>query len=356
MLLQYRSKVQQRNNVLKELAGSTRGSNKETLLTTYQAIGREWLRIATSSNKIADAAELHQAARDLPFFQHNELISHRSPTIWTSSGLKIPDNPIRQWNWDSLLCSAQVAAMKPILSQHRLACFEAGTCKESGAWLNCLPSAANGCRIYNDSFCPAVSTRLGLRVCTPHRCRCSSRVDEDESHPPSCRFIIGRLPRNTALSDVICRSLQSARIPAFLKSAGLDRGDGSRHDGISLFSYARRKSLVLDVTCIDTFSPSNMIRCAIKARAAANDAESRKRSKYASHTDRFNFHSMAVETSGVFGESTHVFLLILGSRIASAKVDVRERTWLIQRISLAVVRSIAISIEMSCRRFFLPPE
>ena len=33
-------KVQQRNNVLKALAGSTWGCDKETLLTTYQAIGR----------------------------------------------------------------------------------------------------------------------------------------------------------------------------------------------------------------------------------------------------------------------------------------------------------------------------
>ena len=33
-------KVQQRNNVLQALAGSTWGCDKETLLTTYQAIGR----------------------------------------------------------------------------------------------------------------------------------------------------------------------------------------------------------------------------------------------------------------------------------------------------------------------------
>ena len=36
-------KVQQRNNVLKALSGSTLGCNIETLLTTYQAIGRSIL-------------------------------------------------------------------------------------------------------------------------------------------------------------------------------------------------------------------------------------------------------------------------------------------------------------------------
>ena len=105
---------------------------------------------------------------------------------------------------------------------------------------------------------------------------------------------------------------------------------------------------------IDTFSPSNMIRCVIYAKAAANEAESIKWSKYASLTDRFDFQPITVETSGVFGESTLVLLRILGSRIASIKGDVRERTWLIQRISLAVVRGNAISIGMSCRRFFAP--
>ena len=93
--------VQQRNNVLKALAGSTWGCGKETLLTTYQVIGRPmlsyccpvwtpspkdtyWsrlqraqnslLRIATGCLKIADVAELRQEARKLPVRQHSELI------------------------------------------------------------------------------------------------------------------------------------------------------------------------------------------------------------------------------------------------------------------------------------------
>ena len=97
-------KVQQRNNVLKALAGSTWGCDKETLLTTYQAIGRStpsycclfWmpstkdtnrsrlqraqnsvLRIATGCRKMADVVELHQEARELPVRQHNELISQQ---------------------------------------------------------------------------------------------------------------------------------------------------------------------------------------------------------------------------------------------------------------------------------------
>ena len=97
-------KVQQRNNVLKALAGSTWGCDKETLLSTNQAIGRSILsycchvrtpshmdpnrsrlqraqnlalRIATGCLKIADVAELQQEARDLRVSQRNELTSQQ---------------------------------------------------------------------------------------------------------------------------------------------------------------------------------------------------------------------------------------------------------------------------------------
>ena len=94
-------RVQQRNNVLKALAGYSWGCDKETLLTTYQAIGRSilgycspvrtpslkdtnWCRLQRAQNsalrnsngcpKMADVIELHQEARELPVRQHNELI------------------------------------------------------------------------------------------------------------------------------------------------------------------------------------------------------------------------------------------------------------------------------------------
>ena len=94
-------RVQQLNNVLKALAGSTWGCDKETLLMTYQAIGRSilsycshiwtpshkdtiWcrlqraqnyvLRIFTGCLKMADVTKLHQEAQELPVRQHNELI------------------------------------------------------------------------------------------------------------------------------------------------------------------------------------------------------------------------------------------------------------------------------------------
>ena len=144
-------------------------------------------------------------------------------TTWSSFDLKNPDEPVGQWNWNSLLFSGQVAALKPIRYLHRLASIVPVTCKESEAWLNCLSNNAIGCRFDNDSLRLSASIRLRLRVCSPHRCRCGPRVDKYRLHPLSCRFSIGRLPRHTALNDVIRRSLQPAGIPALLEPASLDR-------------------------------------------------------------------------------------------------------------------------------------
>ena len=111
-------KVQQRNNVLNALAGSTWGCDKETLRETYQAIGRSmlsyccpvwtpsykdtnWrrlqqaqnsaLRITTGCLKMADFADLHQEARELPVRQHNELISQQ-----LAIACHLPQHPCQQ--------------------------------------------------------------------------------------------------------------------------------------------------------------------------------------------------------------------------------------------------------------------
>ena len=111
-------RVQQRNNVLKALAGSNWGRDKETLLTTYLAIGRSvlsyccpvwtpslkdtnWsrlqraqisaLRIDTGYVKMADVTELHQDTRELPVLQHNELICQQFAIAF-----HLPQHPCHQ--------------------------------------------------------------------------------------------------------------------------------------------------------------------------------------------------------------------------------------------------------------------
>ena len=41
------------------------------------------------------------------------------------------------------------------------------------------------------------------------------------------------------MNDVVRRALQRAGIPSVLEPPGLDRGDGSRPDGITFFPFSR---------------------------------------------------------------------------------------------------------------------
>ena len=118
-------KVQQHNNVLKELAGSTWGCDKETLLTTYQAIGRSilsyccpvwtpslmdtnwsWLqqaqnyvlRIATGCLKMAFwVGELFMGSQDVEFQPSRATFSTTCQKIVVEVKASGPPHVIRLW-------------------------------------------------------------------------------------------------------------------------------------------------------------------------------------------------------------------------------------------------------------------
>ena len=146
------------------------------------------------------------------------------------------------------------------------------------------------------------------------------------------------------LNDVVKRALTAAGVPAWLEPVGLDRGDGRRPDGMTVFPYSEGKCLVWDATCVDTYSASSLVSAAINPGSAADAAEERKRSKYASLVDRYQFEPIAIETTGVVGTSTKAFLQCLGRRIAAKSGDRRETSWLFERLSIAVVRGNSASI------------
>ena len=112
-------------------------------------------------------------------------------------------------------------------------------------------------------------------------------MDEFGLHPLSCRLSAGRFSCHAALSDVTGRPLDSAGFPSQLEPLGLDRGDGKRPEGITIFPLEVGKPLVWDATCSDTFSCGNLIHSAQHPCTAACQAEKRKRSKYLSLADRY---------------------------------------------------------------------
>ena len=64
-----------------------------------------------------------------------------------------------------------------------------------------------------------------------------------------------------------------------LEPSGLDRGDGKRPDGITVYLYSRGRCLIWDATCVNTFASSNLIRAALAAGSVADAAEVRKIAK-----------------------------------------------------------------------------
>ena len=61
----------------------------------------------------------------------------------------------------------------------------------------------------------------------------------------------------------------------------------------------------------------------MEAGTAANSAEERKRRKYAALAEAHQFEPIAVETMGVYGESTGVILRAIGRRLVETTEEPR---------------------------------
>ena len=142
---------------------------------------------------------------------------------WTQADFSSPPESAFsiQKEWDNCQCLKLVESLKISLDQHRLACLISAMAPHSGAWLNSLPCSSFGTLLDNESLRIGVAIRLGLRVCSSHKCRCGALVDEFGLHPLSCRLSAGRFPRHSALNDIIKRGLGAAGFPSQLEPVGL---------------------------------------------------------------------------------------------------------------------------------------
>ena len=190
----------------------------------------------------------------------------------------------------------------------------------------------------------SVALRLGSPICEPHHCRCGSLVTKLGHHGLSCKLSAGRLPRHYHLNDIVKRALNAAGVPSWLEPTGLDRGDGKRPDGLTVFPFTGSKNLCWDATCHDTYSKSAIPHTSSSPGFAADKAEDSKRKTYQSLTDRYRFEPLAVETSGVYGKSSAKFVAELGRRISAKTGEKRETAWLRQRISVAIAKGNALSV------------
>ena len=111
-----------------------------------------------------------------------------------------------------------------------------------------------------------------------------------------------------------------------------------------MFAYKNRKDPCWDCTCVDTFASKHVNESAVRAGSAANAAETVKRNKYQSLTDRYQFEAVANETVGSYSEGTKNIVRDIDRRLTEATRDQRETFWFMQKLSLTVPRGSAASI------------
>ncbi len=255
-----------------------------------------------------------------------------------------PDEPLTQRHIDEAASEHRLSDLMSHANQVDRARLLAARAPHSGAWLSAIPVEKLGLLLPDEAVRTGVALRLGISTQQPHRCRCGAMADRLGHHNLSCNRDPGRLPRHTALNDVVYRALASAGVAAILEPRGLDRGDGRRPDGITIYPFRQGKMLAWDATCVNTFSSTHLIECAANAGAAASSAEARKRQRYADLGQRYDFVPLTVETTGVLGPAFNELIKDLGRRIRERTGEHRETEWLRQRVSLAVIRGNAAAL------------
>ena len=307
-----------------------------------------YISSALSANSLVEA--IIRSVIDLAPFEVNAEIE-----MWKASGQELtePDDEscFKQRAWDAPRIEPIQKNLLRNADQFGRARLKAAAQPESGSWITAIPVPNLGTQLSPDELRIAIALRTGSKICENYVCKCKNKiiVDEYGFHPLSCQYNEGRHPRHTAINDIICRALKSSGTAAVLEPNGLNRGDGRRPDGITIFPFSQGKALCWDATCVNTFALSLINKTAIEAGSAATAAENTKRRNYPEMVSRFRFEPIAIETSGAFGHTTRKIVNEIGKRISEKTGDKRETTWLKQRISIAIQRGNALSILASAK-------
>ncbi|CAM1323772.1 Uncharacterised protein r2_g3246 [Pycnogonum litorale] len=219
----------------------------------------------------------------------------------------------------------------------------AASTKESGAWLHALPAASLGFLMDNNCTRICVGLRLGIPLCEPHTCHCGQLVDKFGHHGLACPQYRARKSRHDNFNAIINQALVSAGVPCILEPPGICREDGKRPDGMSLVPWSRGRTLIWDVTCVDSYASSNISRAQTPG-GAAEYAEFRKEEKYNALSIDHAFVPLGFETSGTWGPSTRSFIKTLGQKVLSSTADRRAASFLKQRLSVAIQRGNSVCI------------
>ena len=277
--------------------------------------------------------------------------------LWSSSyNIPCPSPPLalKQKSWDTPLIEADKAVvLSGAQDNHHRARLLAASAPHSGDWLHALPVSNCGLRLDDETIRVAVGLRLGVNLCQPHECPCGAQVDARGTHGLSCKQSSGRIARHHHINDLIWRGLSRAGVPSTKEPSGLSRTDGKRPDGITLIPWQAGRSLIWDVTIVDSLATSYLPITSQQAGGAAESASDRKETKYSELARTNLFTPIAFESLGPVSSKATVFLSDLGRRITSVTGDPRETSHLFQRLSVAIQRFNYVCFRGS---FVAPPD
>ena len=97
-----------------------------------------------------------------------------------------------------------------------------------------------------------------------------------------------------------------------MKLTGLSRSYDKRLDDLTLVSWSAGKSIIWDVTVVDTLAASYIKTTSKTAGRAAEIAVARKEEKYAALLINYDLIVIALETLGPLSYKTYTFLRELG--------------------------------------------
>ena len=303
--------------------------------------------LASVSGTLQLQNDLLRNCQALPDDQFNSYLLR-----WTTALQPLPP-PVgtaacRQRFWDAPFVESSFAtllASQP--DEHNQARLLAAAAPHSGDWLHVLPISSCGLRLDDDAIRVAIGLRLGANLCDPHVCPCGTFVNSHGTHGLSCKRGSSKLTRHATINNLIHRALVRARIPSTMEPTGLSRSDGKRPDGLTLVPWSAGKSIIWDVTVVDTLAASYITTTSKTAGGAAEIAVNRKEEKYAALSINYNLIVIALETLGPLGTKSYTFLRELGRRLTIVTEGPRETSFLFQRISIAVQRFNAIRIRDS---------
>ena len=308
-------------------------------------------------SSLALPAFLASAAGSLPLqgiilsnvaLQPDSFIASYLPRWSAKFGNLPPNQPLsgKQSFWDRPGILADKAMVEATLSnEHEKASFFAASAPHSGDWLLALPITACGLRLDDEAVRTAVALRLGTTLCVPHSCPCGVQVDAFGVHSLVCKRASGKITRHQAINDVIARAFVAADMPITKEPSGLLISDSKRPDGLTLLPWQEGKPLAWDVTVICPLAASYV--SGYSPGAAAELAASKKCEKYANLPNSYIFQPIAFENLGTLNSSAVDLISSLGRKISTKSNDLRESTFLFQRLAITLQRFNSVLLRES---------